>query len=171
MKTELTANIFRDYFGGCWQGKIIKNGQFQREIVFNWPIAFGKFSSIGTEEGFKVLSGNGFIDDTDKIAISGWQPETKRWVCSWFNKFGGYGEIQWRSQDIVNDVRVLYGILHECKQESEMPTEHIIICEMFNQKKFKFTIRSFEKGTIEIDAKRIKTAKALHAIMKDQANI
>lgn len=168
MKSALTANIFRDYFGGRWLGKIIKNGQFQREIVFNWPIAFGKFSSIGTEEGLKVISGSGFFDDTKKIVIAGWQPETKRWVCYWYNKFGGHGEIQWRSQDIVNNIKVLYGIVHECKQESEMPSEHIILCEMNSLNNFKFTLRSFEKGIIEIDAKRIKTAKALRDIMKEQ---
>jgi len=171
MKSELTANIFRDYFGGCWLGKIIKNGQFHREIVFNWPIAFGKFASIGTEEGQKVLSGGGFFDDTYKIIISGWQPDTKRWLCSWFNKYGGYGEIQWRSQDIINNVKVLYGIVHECKQESETPTDHTIFCEMFNLNTFKFTMNSFEKGVIELKAKRLKTAKALHAIMKDQVNV
>jgi len=169
MKSELTAILFRDYFGGRWLGKVFKNGQFQRDIVFNWPSAFGEYSSIGTEEGFKVLSGGGFFDDTNKVAISGWQPGTKRWVCSWFNKFGGYGEIQWRSQDIVNNVKVLYGIMHECKQESETPTEHIIFCEMFDLNKFKFTINSFEKGVIEINANRIKTAKELHTIMKEQS--
>ena len=171
MKTQLTANIFRDYFGGCWNGKIIKNGQFQREIEFNWPNAFEKFSSIGIEEGLKALPGSGFFDDTCKVCIAGWQHETKRWVCSWFNKFGGYGEIQWRSQDIVNDVKVLYGIMHECKQESEMPTEHIILCEMINLNTFKFTINSFEKGVIEIEANRLKTAEALRAEMKDQVII
>lgn len=41
--TELTANLFRDLFDGCWSGKITKNGEFQREIIFNWPKAFGQY--------------------------------------------------------------------------------------------------------------------------------
>lgn len=168
MKSELTAKIFRDYFGGSWIGKIIKNGEFQREIVFNWPNAFGKFSSIGTEEGLIVPSGVGFFDDTKKVTIAGWQPDTKRWICSWYNKFGGYGDVQFTSQDIVKDVKVLYGVAHECKQEGETPTDHIILCEMFDQNKFKYTFRSFEKGIIEIDARRIKTAQELNVIMKGQ---
>ena len=46
---QLTAKLFRDYFGGSWKGTIMKNGEFQREIIFNWNKSFGEFSAIGTE--------------------------------------------------------------------------------------------------------------------------
>ena len=49
--SELNANIFRDYFGGSWSAKISKNGDFQREVVFNWAVAFDKFTALGLEEG------------------------------------------------------------------------------------------------------------------------
>ena len=53
----LTAKLFRDYFGGSWACKVTKNGDFQREIIFNWPQAFGKYSSLGTGEGLVVPDG------------------------------------------------------------------------------------------------------------------
>ena len=44
---ELTAKLFRDFFGGSWCGKITRNGEFQREVVFNWPEAQWKILIAG----------------------------------------------------------------------------------------------------------------------------
>ena len=68
---ELTAKIFRDVFGGSWKGRISKDGEFQREVVFNWPELSGKFSSLGTESGLMVPPGGGILDNTRQVAISG----------------------------------------------------------------------------------------------------
>ena len=165
---ELTANLFRNYCGGSGLGKISRNGEYLRDIEFNWPEAFGKYSSFGTEEGLKVPSGGGFHDDTMKVTVSGWRQDVKRWYISWYNEFGGYGELQWTSQQIVNGVNILYGFGHECKQESDDLTNHIILCEMTDQNNFKYTLRSFKKGIIEIKARRIRTAELLKTLMKDE---
>ncbi len=50
--------------------------------------------------------------------------------------------------------------VHECKQESDDPTDHIVMCEMYDQDNFKYTIQSFRKGLVEIVARRIRTAKS-----------
>jgi len=162
---ELTAKLFRDYFGGSWSGKITRNGEFQREIEFNWPEAFGKFSSLGTSEGLMVPLYGGVLDDTKQIAIAGWRSDTRRWYAQWYNEFGGYGELQWISQVEVNGVTVLHGSLHECKQESDDPTDHVAICEMIDHDNFKYTIRSFRKGITEIVARRIRNANELNALL------
>jgi hypothetical protein len=165
----LTAKLFRDYFGGSWSGKITKNGEFQREIIFNWPKAFEKFSSLGTGEGLVVPSYGGVLDDTNQIAVAGWHSDTHRWVHFWHNEFGGYGEVQWTSQDVVNGITVLYGFGHESKQETDDPTDHIVMCEMIDQDNFKYTIRSFRKGVTEIVARRIRTANELNALLEKQS--
>ena len=130
---ELTAKLFRSYFGGSWLGKITKNGEFQREIVFNWPIAFEKFTAIGTEGGLTTPPGIGFHDDTNKVAVAGWRQDTKRWCIFWFNEFGGYGEAQWTSQETVNNITKVYGFCNECKQESDDLTNHNILCDIHDQ--------------------------------------
>jgi hypothetical protein len=166
----LTAKLFRDYFGGSWSGNITKNGEFQREIIFNWPKAFEKFSSIGTESGLFVPPHSGGLDDTRQVAISGWRSDTRRWYAQWYNEFGGYGELQWISQDEVNGVTVLHGSLHECKQESDDPTDHVAICEIYDHDNFKYTIQSLRKGLTEITAKRVRAGEELNALMEKQAN-
>ena len=153
---ELTAKLFRDFFEGSWSGKITKNGEFQREIVFNWPKAFGKYSSLGTEEGMLVPPNRGALDDTRQVAIAGWHSDVRRWIQTWHNEFGGYGEIQWTSQELIDGKTVLYGFGHECKQESDDRTDHILMCEMIDLDNFKYTIRSFRKGLLEINFNRIK---------------
>jgi len=168
--SELTANIFRDYFSGSWSGKITKNGEFQREIIFNWPEVFGKFSSIGIDEGMIVPPGFGIQDNTRQVAISGWRSDTHRWCAQWYNEFGGYGELQFTSQDVIDGVTVLHGSLHECKQESDDPTDHIAMCEMYDQDNFKYSTRSFRKGLVEIVARRIRTAKELNELLEKQAH-
>jgi hypothetical protein len=165
---ELTAKLFRDIFGGSWSGVITRNGEFKREVVFNWPELTGNYSSLGTATGLIVPPGGGVLDDTRQVSISGWRQDIGRWCHLWHNEFGGYGEIQWTSQDIVNGVRVLYGFGHECKQESDSPTDHIIMCELFDHDNFKYTIRSFRKGMLEIVAKRIRTGKELNALLEKQ---
>jgi hypothetical protein len=167
---ELTSKLFRDYFGGSWIGRITKNGEFQREVVFNWPEAFGKFSSFGTEEGMIVPPGLGVQDNTRQVAISGWRSDTRSWCSLWHNEFGGYGELKWTSQDILDGVTVLYGSLHECKQESDGPTDHIALCELYDQDNFKYTIQSFRKGFTEIVARRIRTSKVLNELMERQSD-
>ena len=166
---ELTAKVFRDFFGGSWIGKITRNGEFQREVVFNWPTTQGTFSSLGTKPGWMVPQGEGVLDDTMQVAISGWRCDIRRWGHLWYNKFGGYGEIEWTSQAVMNGVTVLYGVCHECKQESDDPTDHIIMCEMDDQDNFKYTIQSFRKGLTEIVARRIRTAIELNTLLEKQA--
>ena len=166
---ELTPNIFRDLFAGSWSGKITKNGEFQREIVFNWPKAFGKYSSLGTEQGMMVPPCTGSLDNTKQITIAGWRSDIRRWGHIWYNEFGGFGEVQWTSQDVVNGVTVLYGFGHECKQETDDPTDHIVMCEMFDKDNFKYTIRSFRKGLLEIVFSRIRTGKELNEQLEKQA--
>ena len=167
---ELTAKLFRNYFGGSWSGRITKNGEFQREIVFNWPELSGRFSSLGTEGGLMVPPGSGVVDNTRQIAIAGWRNDIRRWGQVWHNEFGGYGEVQWTSQEEVNGLTVLYGFGHECKQESDDPTDHIIMCEIFDHDNFKYTIRSFRKGLVEIVARRIRNGKELSTLLEKQAN-
>jgi len=166
--SELKAKVFRDFFGGSWTAKITKNGEFQREVVFNWPKTLGPFSSLGTEQGWIVPLGDGGIDDTNQIVISGWRCDIRRWVQLWHNEFGGYGEIEWTSQAVTDDKTTLYGVCHECKQEGDDPTDHIVMCEIFDQNNFKYTITSFRKGVTEIVAWRIRTAKELKALMEKQ---
>ena len=164
----LTAELFRNYFGGSWLGRITKNGEFQREVVFNWPNAFDKFSAIGTEEGMTTPPGIGFHDDTKKVSVAGWRQDIKRWCITWHNEFGGYGEAQWTTQETVNKITSIYGFCNECKQESDDVTYHIISCEMTDQNHFKYTINSFKKGLVEIEAKRIRTAEDLKKLMVNQ---
>jgi len=167
---ELTAKLFRDFFGGSWSGKITRNGEFQREIVFNWPKAFGKYSSLGTEEGGLVPPGRGSLDNTSQVAIAGWRSDLRRWAHAWHNEFGGYGEIQWTSQEEVNGLTIIYGFGHECKQECDDPTDHICMCELFDQDNFKYTIRSFRKGLLEIVFKRIRTSMELNELLEKQTD-
>lgn len=166
---ELTAKLFRDYFGGSWKGRISKNGDFQREIVFNWPLAFEKFSSLGTEPGLLMPPFGGALDNTSQVAFAGWRSDARRWAHTWQNEFGGFGELQWTSQEKVEGRTVLHGFIHECKQKGDDPTEHIAKCEMFDQDNFKYTISSFRKGLIEIVARRINTSVELKRIMEKQA--
>jgi hypothetical protein len=168
---ELTADLFRDYFGGSWIGRITKNGEFQREIKFNWPEAFGKFSSIGTETGLVVPPDSGVLDNTRQISIAGWRSDLRVWSMVWHNEFGGYGEVLWTSYDVVDGVTVIYGFGHECKQETDDPTDHIVRCEMIDHDNFIYTIRSFRKGIIEITARRILTGAALNTLSVKQARI
>lgn len=166
----LTARLFRAYFGGSWLGRITKNGEFQREVLFNWPVAFDEYSAIGPEEGLKTPPGSGFHDNTRKVYIAGWHQDVKRWCMTWFNEFGGYGNTQWTSQETVNGKTVIYGFCTECKQESDDPTNHIVLCEILDQDHFKYSIQSFRKGLVEIEARRIRTAENLKSLMKQQDN-
>ena len=79
---ELTAKLFRDYFGGSWSGRITKNADFQREIVFNWPQLCGKFSSLATETGLMAPPQSGAIDDTNQVSIASWHSDIRRWVLA-----------------------------------------------------------------------------------------
>jgi hypothetical protein len=165
----LTAKLFRDYFGGSWSGRISKNGEFQREIVFNWPELKGKFSSIGAEEGLIAPPGLGVQDNTRQVAIAGWRSDTRSWCAHWYNEFGGYGELKFISQEVIDGVTILHGSLHECKQESDGPTDHVAMCEMYDHDNFKYSIRSFRKGLVEIVARRVRTANVLKTMMEKQA--
>lgn len=169
--SELNANIFRDYFGGSWSGRIYKNGDFQREVVFNWAVAFDKFKALGLEEGMLAPPNNGVLDDTKQISVSGWRSDLRRWVNVWHNEFGGYGEMHWTSMTEVEGATILYGFVHECKQETDDLTNHIVKCEMFDRDNFKYTISSFKKGLTEITATRIRTRQELKEIMKKQISI
>jgi hypothetical protein len=167
--SDLTAKLFRDYFGGSWTGKISKNGEFQRIIIFNWPEAFGKFSAFGTEAGLIVPPNSNIHDDTRQIAIAGWRSDDRMWYTVWHNEFGGYGELKWKSQEVVNGLTIIYGSLHECKQEGDDPTDHIVMCELLDNESFRYTLQSNRKGIIEIAATRIRTAKELNALLEKQA--
>jgi hypothetical protein len=164
----LTAKLFRDFFGGSWSGRIIKNGEFQREVIFNWPQLNGEYSSLGTETGLMTPTGSGVLDDTRQVFIAGWRSDCHIWCYSWHNEFGGYGELKWTSQEKISGITVLFGMVHECKQEGDDPTDHIAMCEIYDQANFKYTIRSDRKGILEIDFKRVRTAGELTSIMKEQ---
>lgn len=158
---KLTADLFREYFGGSWQGRISKNGEFQREIEFNWPSAFNRFSAIGAEDGLRSPKSNGHLNNTSQVAIGGWRSDLNQWFNVWHNEFGGYGEIKWNSKEEVDGKTTIYGAVHECKQENDDITNHIIKCEIFDQDNFKYTIQSYRKGLTEIFAKRINSASEL----------
>jgi hypothetical protein len=130
----------------------------------------GSFSSLGTEPGLVVLPGGGVLDDTRQVAISGWRDDVRRWIHIWHNEFGGYGEIQWTSQEVVNGIKTIYGFGHESKQEGDDPTDHIIMCEFYDTDNFKYTIRSFRKGLLEIVAKRIRTGRELNELLAKQVD-
>jgi hypothetical protein len=166
---ELTAKLFRDFFGGSWSAKVTRNGEFQREVVFNWPELSSNNSCLGTEPGLIVPQGAGVLDDTTQVSVSGWRHDIRRWSHVWHNEFGGYGEIQWTSQETVNGISVLYGICHECKQECDDTTDHIVRCEIIDNDSFRYTLQSFRKGILEIAATRIRTAKELNALLEKQA--
>lgn len=166
---ELTSKLFRDYFGGSWIGKISKNGQYQRKVAFNWSKAFDKYSAIGIEEGCISPAGGGTFSNTHQVSISGWKNDIKRWCRTWHNEFGGYGELQWTSQELVDGKTILYGFVHECKQETDSPTDHIVKCELIDENNFKYTLSSFRKGITEVIFKRIRTSKELKKFTKDQA--
>jgi len=166
---ELTAKIFRDFFGGSWLGRVTRNGEFQREVIFNWPELCSNNSCLGTGPGLIVPQGSGVLDDTRQISISGWRPDIRRWSQLWHNEFGGYGEIQWTSREVVNGISVLYGFCHECKQECDDPTEHIIMCEILDNDNFRYTLQSYRKGILEIAATRIRRANELNELLKKQA--
>ncbi len=166
---ELTAKLFRDFFGGSWSGKVSRNGEFQREVIFNWPELSSNNSCLGTETGL-IVPPAGILDDTRQISVSGWRHDIRRWNHVWHNEFGGYGELQWTSQEVVNGISILYGFCHECKQECDDPTDHIIRCELLDNNSFRYTIQSFRKGILEIDASRIRTANELNALLKKQAD-
>lgn len=164
----LMAKLFREYFGGSWSGKITKNGEFLREIVFNWTELDGKFSSLGTEVGLMVPPGGGVLDDTRQVFVAGWRSDTRLWCYSWYNEFGGYGEMKWTSQDVIDGITILYGSVHECKQEGDDPTDHIAMCHIYDNDNFKYTIQSDRKGILEIDFNRVRTASELTSILKEQ---
>jgi len=48
-------------------------------------------------------------------------------------------------------------------------TDHIIMCEIFDQDNFKYTIQSFRKGNLEIVATRTRPAKELNELLEKQA--
>lgn len=162
----LEAKLFRNYFGGTWEGRIERDGVYLREIVFNWPRAFELFSAFGTAEDTIAPRGAGFYDDSRKVLVSGWRNDLKRWSITWYNEYGGYGEMHWTSYEVQEGKNILYGYGHECKQESDEPTDHILKCEMFDQDNFKYSLRSFKKGLIEIHAKRTRTAEQLRELMR-----
>ena len=112
-----------------------------------------------------VLPAEEFSTTPDRLPFQAGVTISSRWFHLWHNEFGGYGEIQWTSQEVVNGVKVLYGFVHECKQESDDPTDHIIMCEMFDKDNFKYTIRSFRKGILEIVASRIRTQQGAECII------
>jgi hypothetical protein len=168
----LTAKLFRDYFGGSWSGKVSKNGQFQREIIFNWPQLFGEYSALCSCDRLGASSGDSAQADTRQVVISGWRSDVSRWCSTWHNEFGGSGELQWTSQEEIDGVNVIYGYVHECKQEGDDPTDHSAMCEMYDPDHFKLTLQSFRKGLVEIFSKRIRTAKELNELLdKKAANI
>jgi hypothetical protein len=49
-------------------------------------------------------------------------------------------------------------------------TNHIASCEMFDHDNFTYTIRSFRKGVLQIEARQIRTGKELNALLEKQAN-
>jgi hypothetical protein len=165
---QLTPNIFRDYFAGSWVGRITRNGEYQRKILYNWPKAFEKYSSLGIEAGRIAPPNMGALDDTRQVAIAGWRTDIRRWIQVWHNEFGGYGEIQWTSQEEINGITTIYGFAQETKQETDDLTDHILMVEMIDNDNFSYTIRSFRKGIVEISFRRVKTSEDLKELIENQ---
>ena len=157
----LNAQLFRDYFSGSWIGSLSKNGEFLRHVTFNWPSTSGNYSSIGAESGLIVPTNTGALSNTNQISIAGWRSDLKQWCAVWYNEFGGYGELKWTSKEIENGKTTIFGTVHECKQEGDDPTDHSAICELIDEKRFKYSIHSFRKGLLEISASKILTDEEL----------
>ena len=168
---ELNAKLFRDFFGGSWHATVYATPigetkeRLAREVVFNWPSPYGEKSCLGSPAGWIAPPGGGVQDDTPQVGMAGWRCDIKRWCDPWFNVYGGYGELQWTSQAVVNGKTVVYGFVHECKKEGDDPCDHIAKCEIIGQDNFVYTITSFLKGTLRITGKRLRTAEELNKIL------
>ena len=155
---ELTTELVRDFFNGSWSGKVFINGEFINETIFNWTEKSDRYSVPNVELEWKLLpeSGNKTVKTNRIIAV--WRSDKRSWVNMWYNESGGYNELQWTSQEEVNGITVLFGHLRERNTEGELPTEYIAMCELINQNSFKYTILSYRKGILEMNAKRIAKA-------------
>ena len=72
---ELTANIFRDTFGGSWSGIITRNGELKRTGGFQLAGTQWKIFISGDRDRIDGPPGGGVLDDTRQVAISGWRPD------------------------------------------------------------------------------------------------
>lgn len=156
---ELTAKLIRDYFKGSWLGKVSINGDFINENIFNWTEESDQYPVPNVKLEWKLLSESGNKAKKDNQIFSVWRSDKSSWVNIWYNESGGYNELHWTSQEEVNGMTVLFGFLRERTNDSKLPTEYIAMCELNNQNSFKYTILSFRKGILEINAKR--TGKAV----------
>lgn len=164
----ITAKLISDYFKGSWSGKVFINGEYINEIIFSWTEESDRHSVPNVNLEWKLLpeSGNKTVKDNRIIAV--WRSDKSSWVNMWYNESGGYNELQWTSQEKINGNTVLYGYLRERNTEGEFPTEHIAMCELLDQKNFKYTILSYRKGILEMSAKRTEPAVDEMSVLTDK---
>ncbi len=165
----ITAKLVRDYFKGSWSGKVFINGEFTNEIIFTWTEESEQYSVPNVKLDWKIMSDKLNIEEKDNRIIAVWRSDKSSWVNMWYNESGGYNELQWTSQEKLNGNTVLYGYLREINTEGEFPTEHIAMCELLDQEKFKYTILSYRKGILEMNAKRPSTENEMIAFSEKQA--
>ena len=115
----------------------------------------------GCSNTFWISPGLGTPDVPVQAAIAGWHSDIDAWCDRWYNEFGGYGELCWTSQGVVNGVKVLFGTVHECEKEGDDPADYIAMCELSDQDNFKYTIQSYTKGILEVEGVRVRTPKKL----------
>jgi hypothetical protein len=156
---ELTAKLIRDYFKGSWSCKVFINGEFINEIIFNCTEESDRYSVPNVKLEWKLLSESENKTKKDNQIIAVWRSDKSSWVNMWYSESGGYNELHWTSQEEVNGIPVLFGFLRERTNDSKLPTEYIAMCELSNQNSFKYTILSYRKGILEINA--IRTGKAV----------
>ncbi len=163
----ISAKLVSDYFKGSWSGKVFINGEFINEIIFNWTEESDRYSVPNVKLEWKLLSESGNKTKKDNRIIAVWRSDKSSWVIMWYNESGEYNELQWTSQEEVNGITVLFGFLRERNTEGKLPTEHIAMCELNNQSSFKYTILSYRKGILEMNAKRTGTARVGNATQEE----
>jgi hypothetical protein len=165
---ELTTKLVRDYFAGSWSCQVFINGELNHELEFNWAEESDKYSVPAIKLEWRWLPGSGDKEEKNNQVIVAWRSDKRSWVNMWYNASGGYSELQWTSQEVVNGITVLYGSLRERTSDGGLPTEHIAMCELNDQNNFKYTILSYRKGILEMVAKRNEIDQEMNAIAEEQ---
>lgn len=160
MMTALTAKFFVDYFSGTWKGKVFLNGVHKSEIILRYAENNELNASLALGAVIGVVHGEQIQEDNMLSGQGGWRSDTHSWCELWYDKSGAYNELQWTSLQELNGIKVLYGFVHECKEEGDEPAEYIAMCELTDTANFKFTSQSYRRGILEVEASRIGTSKA-----------
>jgi hypothetical protein len=164
---ELTTKLVSEYFAGSWSGQVFINGELNHKIEFKWTEESSRHSVPNVKLEWCMLPYSEDKEEKNNQIIVTWRGDKLSWVNMWYNESGGYSELQWTSQEVVNGITVLYGSLRERTTYGGLPTEHIAMCELNNQNNFKYTILSYRKGILEMVAKRTGTARVVNATQEE----